>query len=431
VDGATKRERACYVRGTKPGRFDDELRSGARDRGVPEHRTTAKKGHRLHWRGLWRFDSSDGMIAGVASTVSTSVGVTVRKYVMQIVVARIAAVLGFGCACSSQGLGADEDTRSCLSDDGCAEGEFCDRGRCSPSGDVAYGVECYGPPLISHLGIPLTIADSCSALLCLDSRCRSCVSGKECYETVGLHSCYPKNAFGNRCGNTPPAGYDIYEPEPVAPRIGNDVVPTAGACPSDRVVLSLSGLPRESVLPLRLAAVWWHQRAGEPDEFARIAYDVELATDDNVVISMAEVGLPSYENLICWRGCPDRSICSCVAEPQFALASIVLAIDEDRSGALSMEELRREQVGIADVFLGWSPLRTASVSTRWGGVRGPIEAGFCAYPATPQLSAITDEATSFAMNTCPAGDRECEVPVSRKFCHRDCDRDWGLNRLGL
>jgi hypothetical protein len=354
--------------------------------------------------------------------------------------ARLLGMVGAACflhtvGCREESDGADKRPNSaqasCVMDSDCLAEEFCDRHVCAKVGDVRYGVECAGPPFIGHLGIPLTILDECSSLMCLDGRCRSCLSAKECYDSVGHHACYPENEFGNRCGSAPPSGYEFYEPQDLHVRVGRDVPPLDGECRASTVTLSLSQRPVQTTSPVRLAVVWWHQRAGEFDEYARVGYDVALPDSDALEIPMADVRLQAYENLVCWRECVDRATCSCFTEPQIALGSIVLSLDEDRSGALSLEELRREQIGVADVFLGWSPMRTVSVPIRWGGVAGPIEAGLCLYPANADLRAVAESDTMFSLNTCGQGDAGCDLPVRRKFCHIDCDRDWGLNRIGL
>jgi hypothetical protein len=70
--------------------------------------------------------------------------------------------------------------RACRKDRECGKG-FCDRGRCAPLwiGYPEYGQTC-------EASAP---ADACRGFLCLEGRCRSCVSDAEC----------PKQALGDTC----------------------------------------------------------------------------------------------------------------------------------------------------------------------------------------------------------------------------------------
>lgn len=58
--------------------------------------------------------------------------------------------------------------RSCTKDDDCGDG-FCDRGRCAAIWTCR-----------ASYGQPCETDDWCSGYLCIDHRCRSCISDKEC-----------------------------------------------------------------------------------------------------------------------------------------------------------------------------------------------------------------------------------------------------------
>src|SRR5262249_31272263 len=79
-----------------------------------------------------------------------------------------------------QPLSKNVPNRDCTGDAQCGDG-FCDRGRCAPlwSGDPAYGKRCEA-----------SSADPCSGrYLCLQGRCRSCVSDAECPKDIGNETC--------------------------------------------------------------------------------------------------------------------------------------------------------------------------------------------------------------------------------------------------
>jgi hypothetical protein len=183
-----------------------------------------------------------------------------------------------------------------------------------------------------------------------------------------------------------------------------------------------------------LAVLWWHQRNGEFDEFRQIAYDSSLTdATDEVEIPFADIALPYSENLICFRSCTDRALCACDGLPQIALASVVVAMDSDASGELSLEELKAEQVGGAEVLLGWAPVAQSGVPRGWDGIIDSAIAGFAVYrreEGSP-LAPVTVSDAAYPVSFCPLGDRECALPLIHLLCHRDCERDWGLNRLGI
>jgi hypothetical protein len=66
--------------------------------------------------------------------------------------------------------------RRCTKDDECGDG-FCDRGRCAAIWTYRerYGQRCEGD-------------DGCRSYLCVDERCRSCVSDEECAHTESWQS---------------------------------------------------------------------------------------------------------------------------------------------------------------------------------------------------------------------------------------------------
>jgi len=35
------------------------------------------------------------------------------------------------------------------------------------------------------------------------------------------------------------------------------------------------------------------------------------------------------------------------------------------------------------------------------------------------------------MTLCPSGNAACSLPVTHVFCHRNRERNWGLNRFGF
>jgi hypothetical protein len=89
--------------------------------------------------------------------------------------------------------------KTCMHDLECGDG-FCDRGRCAAIWDFGrtYGQECEILPTIHQ----------CGGWLCLDGRCRSCVSDEECKSQLGGGTCEPddpKEFPGRTCGDhTPP-----------------------------------------------------------------------------------------------------------------------------------------------------------------------------------------------------------------------------------
>lgn len=323
----------------------------------------------------------------------------------------------------------------CASDRDCESG-FCDRGECA---DVApriqYGVECTPPP-IGPYGGPVGKFDFCGGYLCSQSRCRSCSSDKECYDLVGLRSCTTTSkpdrpGFRCRAPSSSDGGYMPPELTLTGSPLQENPVAT---CSSDHFTAAIVGdAPVESS---RVAVIWWHQRAGEHDEFLQVAYDRPLDPDAEVLtIPFSEVRPPFSENLICWRSCTDRSKCPCSVgnDLQIAVASVIVSIDRDNDGGLSLDEIRSEQLGVADGFIGYSLLSEDFPPPEWSGTLGVTGRGMCAYSdlgSPGRISVLNDEG-AFTLNLCPSQAPECEIPISRLLCRQDCDRDWGLNRLGL
>lgn len=83
--------------------------------------------------------------------------------------------------------------RACAIDNECGDG-FCDRGKCAPiwTWTHIYGQRCdalhsYHPETCpsTPAGPRCDLMPSCGGYLCLDGRCRSCVSNDECVELLG------------------------------------------------------------------------------------------------------------------------------------------------------------------------------------------------------------------------------------------------------
>lgn len=334
---------------------------------------------------------------------------------------------------------------SCDGDADCSSA-FCDVGVCSTptpeaqSGgrDYWYGRACQSSELIVG---PYGTGDwggagTCSpGYICSEGHCRSCSSAAECYDVMGLFSCVETASRpGKQCVDAAVPGSETYVPPDKLPRVGrpSDPVAREPGMP-ESVRLSLTTVPEPGS---RLAVVWWHQRAGEPDELMHLAYDVELLPSASTVeIPFASLVLPNQEDIICYRGCRDRTLCACEGLPKVALGSVVVAIDMNGDGRLSLEEARREQVGAAPVIVAWSPEHQAELPRgSFSGVFGAgIPRGFAAFGADADglLVAVTDVTVAAELSLCPTGSGGCQLPVTHLFCHHDCDRDWGLDRFGM
>jgi hypothetical protein len=165
-----------------------------------------------------------------------------------------------------------------------------------------------------------------------------------------------------------------------------------------------------------------------------IAYDqsVSLRAQEILEIPLNEISLPFTENLICVRECRERGDCPCRGEPQIALASVVLAVDANDDGALSLDEVRAEQVGTTSAMVGYSLFASELPPLDWLGSFERTEAGMCAYVtvSAQKLSAMDQDAPE-PFHVCADGRSDCSTSATRMFCSIDCNRDWGLNRLGL
>jgi hypothetical protein len=75
----------------------------------------------------------------------------------------------------------DVPERDCTSDDECGDG-FCDRGRCSA---IWTCVERHGQRCIDGEVYPIRGGPRRCNALCIESRCRSCVSDEECVQVLG------------------------------------------------------------------------------------------------------------------------------------------------------------------------------------------------------------------------------------------------------
>ena len=163
----------------------------------------------------------------------------------------------------------------------------------------------------------------------------------------------------------------------------------------------------------------------------QIAYDAPLEPANGLIsVPLSDVAEPFAENVICSRACRDPSECPCEAPPQVALASLVVALDKDEDGHLSLEEVREEQVGTASAWVGYAVEN--NLPPEWTGSFERLELGMCAYipGELGQLTAMEDEQV-ISLELCTPGDKECLLGVRDLFCHLDCERDRGLNRLGL
>src|SRR5688572_23455346 len=208
----------------------------------------------------------------------------------------------------------------CAADAACASG-FCDLGSCAipnPEGSYElYGHACgpmppFGPSGLAGWGGKPPVISECDHL-CLDGFCRSCSSDAQCYELTGYPSCAVRPGDpGRSCSEGPNPTEDLFHPPGAIVRAGTPLAPVAQTMgvPSS-VRLALEG-PLEGAVNARLAVVWWHQRAGEFDEFLQVAYDTPLAFGaTELEIAFSDVALPYEENLVCWRECRDRAQCPC------------------------------------------------------------------------------------------------------------------------
>jgi hypothetical protein len=116
----------------------------------------------------------------------------------QVLVALIPVLLVLSCESGRRG--------ACATDPECGPSAFCDRGTCAPEQKQGvlpnYGRAC--TPLDRSIptgsGVP-SVADPCGGYVCLEQRCRSCVSDDECRTLKGSPTCGTAAGFpGRTCG---------------------------------------------------------------------------------------------------------------------------------------------------------------------------------------------------------------------------------------
>jgi hypothetical protein len=90
---------------------------------------------------------------------------------------------------------------ACLEDAQCVS-NFCDNLQCAmPEG--VYGRPCVPAPTTAD-GLRDGKLHTCGAYLCLEDRCRSCVSDDQCQQELGAPRCYiSEGRPGARCGDPP------------------------------------------------------------------------------------------------------------------------------------------------------------------------------------------------------------------------------------
>ncbi len=117
-----------------------------------------------------------------------------------------------------------------------------------------------------------------------------------------------------------------------------------------------------------------------PSWFA-VAFVAALSNDVEVLLEALRP--PFEENLLCTRACRDRAICPCIERPEVAIASVVVALDVDGDGALSLHEAREARRAEGQALVAWSTRRYVPPPIRpyfWEqNFPDGIEAGTCAY----------------------------------------------------
>jgi Cys-rich repeat protein len=89
----------------------------------------------------------------------------------------------------------------CSSDAQCAEGTFCDLGRCVPFYDPRHhGWECDPSRLPEDDPILASKLNPCGAYICRDLRCRSCEGDKDCKEGATCNRGMDEKHPGWACG---------------------------------------------------------------------------------------------------------------------------------------------------------------------------------------------------------------------------------------
>jgi hypothetical protein len=330
------------------------------------------------------------------------------------------------------------DGAECSSDGACSS-DFCDLGKCtnpaSPFPILAQECADYGPYFnsgpINYSGREHAKYAACHGFLCIDGKCRSCASAEQCYDAVGNPSCYQEPGWpGKRCGLK--QGEEVYQPPPLTPQEGHTVDPVDQEAQMPTSLLLQGAVSMPATAGAHLAVVWWHQRAGEQDEFMRIAYDTPIDSSfTELAIPFSSLALPAEENLNCWRDCRNRSICSCTIAERFALASVLVATDRDGDGHLSLDEIRSEQMGGIPAVIGWAPEGLPGFDSNLQF----IHQGFATYVTDgTRFAVVTSDAAEAQLVFCPPDDASCSFPVEHVYCNApNCahGRDWGLNRFGL
>ena len=350
----------------------------------------------------------------------------------------LALVSGASAICCAGAPRAPEGA-TCSSDRDCASA-FCDLGRCETPGlgIVAYGLECRSPGPSYNSG-PIGFSGTengkyttCSGYLCINERCHSCTSAAQCYDAVGAPSCYADDGRpGQACGQQAPSDAEIYEPPAIAPKQGHPVaaVEQEPGLPSTLPLTTIGA--SSSVSGAHLIVLWWHQRIGEPDEFMGIAYD--LAIDSSAAeftIPFSALSLPTEETLLCFRSCRDRSVCSCDSSfERFAIGSIMVVVDENGDGNVSLDEVRAEQIGGSATVVAWSPTTTTSPDTL---LFKSLYKGFAAYTLASTHTLRPTMSGASAISFCEPNNASCSFPVPEIICNSSgCARDGGLDRFGL
>lgn len=326
---------------------------------------------------------------------------------------------------------------SCSRDEQCLTG-FCDRTQCAEViAQHGIGGIC-GPVPIGPAGVVFSPLDFCP-YLCVDGRCRSCLSAEECYEQEGYLACSPAGDGrpGYRCTG-PTTDGTWYEPPVLPQQQGTALSVVDSACALSELRLSV-GVADPTWQRPRLAVLWWHQRVGEADEFMQLAYDEPFPGTPDISIPLTQIALPYEENLICERDCRARDRCNCRGTPAIALASIIVAQDTDGDGSLSLAEIQNEQVGgVPEVLVGWSQVADDETPRGWSGYLASTQRGMCPYPVgdingtESLLAPATSTEQVFELRTCPAASTGCTFGVPEVFCLWErCEQERGLNRFGL
>lgn len=329
---------------------------------------------------------------------------------------------------------------TCSSDRDCAT-SFCDLGRCEEpgSGIVAYGLECSSPGPSYNSG-PIGFSGTengklaaCASFLCIGGRCRSCTAAQQCYDALGAPSCYAlEGRPGQLCGRQPPSGVEIYQPPASVPQQGHPVAAVEQELGMPSTLRLTTSTASSAAAGAHLIVLWWHQRVGEPDEFMRVSYDLAIdSSAPEFEIPFSALSLPAEENLLCFRPCRDRSICSCEGDERFAIGSVMVVIDDDGDGDVSLDEVRAQQIGGSATVVAWSPTPEPvpdNLTFR------AVHQGFAAYSpeGTGTLRPTTSMSVAASISFCEPGDTSCSFAVPEIFCSSlSCARDGELDRFGL